>query len=72
MSSDLSTELSTLRTLIITAKDDITRLRDSYDPTAPSGHWGHFDQVESARDHPGQEDPAVRPTGKCPYTDAIS
>jgi hypothetical protein len=34
MSSDLSTELSTLRTLIITAKDDITRLRDSYDPTA--------------------------------------
>ena len=30
MSSDLSTELSALRTLIITAKDDITHTREAY------------------------------------------
>ena len=30
MSSDLATELSALRTLIITAKDDITHTREVY------------------------------------------
>ena len=30
MSSDLATELSALRTLILTAKDDITHTREAY------------------------------------------
>ena len=42
MSSDLATELSALRTLILTAKDDITHTREAYSHDALATHnWAH-------------------------------
>ena len=46
MSSDLATELSALRTLILTAKDDITHIREAYShdalATFMEGKWSEM------------------------------